>query len=190
MNATHALAGSYLARNRLVGQFLAVVGGSAVLAVSAQIAVPGLLVPTTMQSLAVLGVGAVLGPRLGAATVLLYLAEGAAGLPVFANWTGTLIHLTGPTGGYLVGFVPAAWLVGTLARHGLAKGVLRPFLNFLLGHAVILGLGAAYLATIVGPERAVAAGLVPFLWGSVVKSMLGAAIGQSVTQFGLARGRR
>jgi biotin transport system substrate-specific component len=79
-----------------LAQGLAVAGGSAVLALSAQIAVPAVPVPITMQSLAVLAVGVTMGPRLGAAAVLAYLAEGAAGLPVFANFTGTLARVMRP----------------------------------------------------------------------------------------------
>jgi biotin transport system substrate-specific component len=130
-----------------------------------------------MQSLAVLAVGVAMGPRLGAATVLAYLAEGAAGLPVFANFTGTLAHLTGPTGGYLVSFVPAAWLAGRMTRTSWGRTMAGSFATYMAGHVVILGLGAAYLATSIGTTRAIAVGVVPFLVGSVVKSLLGAAVG-------------
>jgi biotin transport system substrate-specific component len=158
---------------------LAVLGGSAVLAVSAQIAVPALPVPVTMQSLAVLGLGAALGPRLGAAAVVAYLAEGAAGLPVFAGLSGTLAHLTGPTGGYLMSFVPAAWLAGRLTQTRWGRTAPGGFAAYMVGHAVILGLGAAYLATFSGAAKAVALGVTPFVVGSVVKSLLGAALGQA-----------
>jgi biotin transport system substrate-specific component len=157
---------------------LAVLGGSAVLALSAQIAVPALPVPVTMQSLAVLGLGAALGPRLGAAAVVAYLAEGAAGLPVFAGLTGTLAHLTGPTGGYLVSFVPAAWLAGRMTQTRWGRTAPGGFASYMVGHVVILGLGAAYLATSIGAAKAVALGVTPFVVGSVVKSLLGAALGQ------------
>jgi biotin transport system substrate-specific component len=162
---------------RWLGQGLAVIGASAVLALSAQIAVPALPVPITMQSLAVLAVGVTMGPRLGAAAVLAYLAEGAAGLPVFANFTGTLAHLTGPTGGYLVSFVPTAWLAGRLTRTVWGRTAAGSFATYMAGHTLILGLGAAYLSLSIGTTRAIALGVMPFLVGSVVKSLLGAAIG-------------
>jgi biotin transport system substrate-specific component len=130
-----------------------------------------------MQSLAVLALGVTMGPSLGAAAVLAYLAEGAAGLPVFANFTGTLGHLTGPTGGYLVSFVPAAWLIGRLTRIGWGRTAAGSFATYMLGHALILGAGAAYLSLSIGATRAIALGVAPFLAGSVVKSLLGAAIG-------------
>ena len=160
-----------------LAQGLAIAGGSAVLALSAQIAVPALPVPITMQSLAVLAVGVAMGPRLGAAAVLAYLAEGAAGLPVFANFTGTLAHLTGPTGGYLVSFLPAAWLAGRLTRTSWGRTAAGAFATYIAGHIVILGLGAAYLTTSIGMTRAIAAGVAPFIVGSVVKSLLGTAVG-------------
>ncbi|PPQ36488.1 biotin transporter BioY [Rhodopila globiformis] len=162
---------------------LAVLAGSLVLAASAQIAVPGFPVPTTMQSLAVLAVGMALGSRLGAASVLLYLAEGASGLPMFANFTGSLAHLAGPTGGYLISFVPAAWLAGRLAESGWRRGLVRPFLVYGLGHVLILAMGAAWLAFFVGAPQALALGVMPFVLGSVVKSLLGAAAGQAVAPF-------
>lgn len=161
---------------------LAVVGGSAVLAIAAQVAVPTLPVPITMQSFAVLAVGTVLGPRQGSAAVLLYLAEGAAGLPVFANLSGTVAHLTGPTGGYLVSFVPAAWLSGRLAQAGWSRGIVRTFLSYTLCHCVILATGAAYLSLYIGASRAVAMGVVPFILGSVIKSLLGATMVKAWSQ--------
>jgi len=162
---------------------LAVLAGSAILAVSAQISVPGIPVPVTMQSLAVLALGMALGSRLATAAVLLYLPEGASGLPVFAGFSGSLAHLAGPTGGYLASFVPAAWLAGRLAQAGWEQGLLRPFLAYALGHVVILAMGAAWLATFVGGSQALALGVVPFIAGSLVKSMLGAAVGRAISPF-------
>nr|WP_294520917.1 biotin transporter BioY [uncultured Rhodopila sp.] len=186
------LLNSYLsaapARTRWLSGGLAVLGGSAVLALSAQIAVPLLPVPITMQSLAVLMLGSVLGPRLGAAAVLLYLLEGASGLPVFANGSGTLAHLTGPTGGYLVSFVPAAWLAGRLAQRGWMRSVIGAFLSYTAGHAVILAAGCAWLSLFVGVSQALALGVVPFIAGSLVKSALGAALGRALPRLTAARG--
>jgi len=159
---------------------LAVLAGSAILAASAQITVPGIPVPMTMQSLAVLALGMVLGARLGTASVLLYLAEGASGLPVFAGFSGSLAHLAGPTGGYLVSFVPAAWLAGRMTEAGWGQGLLRPFLTYALGHVMILAMGATWLATFVGGFRALALGVMPFIAGSLIKSMLGAAAGRAI----------
>lgn len=170
-------ASSPMTAPRWIRHGLVILGGSAVLALSAQVAVPALPVPITMQSLAVLGLGAAMGPRLGAAAVLAYLAEGAAGLPVFAGLTGTLAHLTGPTGGYLVSFVPAAWLAGRLTQTAWGRTAGGSFITYMLGHALILGAGAVYLSLSIGASSAIALGVTPFLLGSLVKSALGAAIG-------------
>jgi biotin transport system substrate-specific component len=163
--------------HRWLRDILVVLGGTVALALAAQIAGPGSPVPITMQSLVVLALGVTAGPRLGTVTVLAYLAEGAAGLPVFAHMGGALTHLTGPTGGYLLSFLPAVWVTGHLARTGWGQRTSGMLLNYLLGHGIILALGAAYLAMFTGIGRAVALGVVPFLVGSVVKSALGTAIG-------------
>src|SRR4051794_39821492 len=97
---------------------LLAIGGSLALAASAQILVPIQPVPMTLQSLVVLLIGAAYGWRLGAATVLLYLAEGLCGMPVFAGFRAGPAVLIGPTGGFLLGFVPAAALAGWLAARG------------------------------------------------------------------------
>lgn len=135
----------------------------------AQLSIPIGPVPVTGQTLAVLAAGAILGPRRGTAAVALYLAQGVAGLPVFAGGTAGPLVLLGPTAGYLIGFVPAAWLTGTLferirpTRPGVAAAILT------LGTAVIYAFGAARLGLIVGWERVVAVGIAPFLVGDALK---------------------
>jgi biotin transport system substrate-specific component len=101
---------------------------------------------------------------------------------VFANFSGTLAHLTGPTGGYLISFVPAAWLAGRLVQAGWGRGIVRPFLIFALGHALILAMGAVYLSLFIGASEALAVGVAPFIFGSVVKSLLGATAGQAISR--------
>lgn len=155
---------------------LLALGGSLAIAASAQIQVPMQPVPMTMQSLVVLLVGAAYGWRLGAATVLLYLAEGLMGLPVFAGFRAGPAVLAGPTGGFLIGFVPAAALAGWLAGLGWMRGAFRSVATLLAGHVVLLACGVAWLAVLIGFERAVAVGLLPFLPGTAVKAALGAAL--------------
>ena len=116
------LAQAALGRTSLTKQALMVLGGSLFIALAAQISVPIFPVPMTLQTLAVLIVGLSYGSRLGALTVLTYLAEGAMGLPVFAN-AGNGAAFFGPTAGFLIGFVGLAWLVGFASERGLAKGV-------------------------------------------------------------------
>lgn len=153
--------------------------GTAILTLSAKIEVPFHPVPMTMQTFAVLVIGAAYGWRLGAATVLLYLAEGAAGLPVFAGTPEKgigLAYMMGPTGGYLAGFVAGAALVGFLAERGFGRTVASMFAIMLLGHAVIFVFGVAWLAGLIGFAKAWAFGVAPFYWATLLKTALGAAL--------------
>jgi len=145
--------------------------GSALLALTAKLQIPFWPVPMTMQTFAVLVIGMACGPRLGAATVGLYLLEGAVGLPVFSRGAG-LGYFAGPTGGYLVGFLLAGMVVGWLAERGFDRSPGRTLLAMLAGEVVIFACGLAWLASLIGPAEAVAAGLVPFLAGEAVKIAL------------------
>nr|WP_298681608.1 biotin transporter BioY [uncultured Dongia sp.] len=165
---------SGLARSRLY-QVLVVLGGTLLLTVSAKVQVPFWPVPMTMQTFVVLMIGASLGARLAGATVLAYLVEGAAGLPVFAGGAGPA-YLTGPTGGYLFGFLAAAVLVGWLADKGFGRSLLTTLAAFAAGEAVIFALGAGWLATLVGLDKALSAGLLPFLPGEAIKVVLACAV--------------
>ncbi len=106
----------YITRSEVAWRVIGLLAGVGLLAASARLAVPFYPVPLTMQTLAVLLLGGVLGPTLGAGTVATYLAVGAMGAPVFARGLGGMAVLAGPTGGYLVGFLAAAWLMGWAAR--------------------------------------------------------------------------
>ncbi len=127
-------------------------------------------VPLTGQTFAVLLVGAALGSRRGTAAVLVYLAEGALGLPVFAGGAG-LAYLLGPTGGYLFGFLAAAWLSGRFAERGNDRRLATAWVGFLAGEAAIYALGVPWLALFVGFPQAVALGLLPFLLGDFLKAL-------------------
>jgi biotin transport system substrate-specific component len=150
--------------------------GSLFLAVCAQVQVPLWPVPMTMQTFGVLLLGMAFGARLGAATVALYLIEGAAGLPVFAGFSGGVPVLFGPTGGYLFGFVIAAWLVGALAERGWDRGVLTTALAMLFGNIVLYVPGLIWLGNLYGAEQAIAAGLAPFWIGDLLKIALAAGL--------------
>lgn len=161
-----------------LGRRLASVGiGAAFVALSAQVLVPVPFspVPMTLQPLAVLIVGGLLGPRGGAEALGLYLAMGLAGLPVFAGGTAGALHLIGPTGGYLIAFPVAAAATGGLLRNprSLWQAVIACVVGMLIIH---LG-GAAWLAAI-GNDPAVAlrVGVLPFLAGDVLKVGLAAAV--------------
>lgn len=159
--------------SRLQYRALAVLGGVLLVALAAQLAVPlpGTPVPFTFQVPAVLIVGGLLGPRLGAATLVLYLALGAAGLPVFApGGLPGVARLFGPTGGYLLAFPVAAAAVGQLSRAG---GTGRLALGLLAGLLVVHAGGVLQLAALGGEwTTAFRAGAVPFLVGDLLKLLL------------------
>jgi len=138
----------------------------------AEVPMPGNLVPVTLQSMVVILSGVMLGPTLGAAAMISYVAIGAAGVPVFSGAGAGVGHLFGPTGGFLMAFPAAAAAAGVIAgpvRRG-AAGALRLFVGLALGSIVVFAGGVPYLAFYVGSiERAIAFGFTPFLLGSVIK---------------------
>lgn len=155
---------------------LLALAGTALLALSAKIQVPFWPVPMTMQSFVVLVLGMAYGWRLAGATLLLYLAEGAMGLPVFASGAG-LAYLAGPTGGYLLGFLLAAVLLGWLAERGWDRSVLWTLVAMVIGNIVIFAPGVAWLSVLMGDfVKAIGAGLTPFLAASLFKTGLAAAV--------------
>jgi biotin transport system substrate-specific component len=171
---TLTLADVAVPRAGLLRNALLVVGASLVTALSAQaeIRVPWLLVPITGQTFAVLLTGAVLGARRAFLAQALYLAEGAAGLPVFAGGAAGAHIFAGPTAGYLAAFPLAAAVTGMLAEHGWDRRFVTMLAAMLLGSAVIFTLGLAGLARFVPGEALLSQGLLPFLPGDLAKSSL------------------
>jgi len=159
--------------NAIVRNLILTIVGSLALWVSAKISIPFWPVPLTMQTLVVLVIGMAFGARLGAATVLLYLAEGAVGLPVFSGTPEKglgLAYMMSTTGGYLVGFVLAAGAVGFSAERGWDRSPLKTALAMVLGNVLIYVTGLLWLGTIVGWDKPVLAwGLTPFLAGDAIK---------------------
>jgi len=162
--------------NSLVSKALLVLGGSALIAVAAQVQVPMIPVPMTLQTLAVLLVGLSLGARMGAATLIAYLAEGAAGLPVFAGGANG-VALAGPTAGFLFGFVGMAWIAGLAADRGI-RGFVPTMLVALVASAALYLPGLAWPAVTMGvPMETLLNGwALPFLAGDVVKAVLAALV--------------
>lgn len=152
------------------------VAGSLLLTLSAKIQVPLPPVPMTLQTLVVLLIGAGFGWRLGGATVALYLAQGFAGLPVFAGAAAGPLYFAGPTGGFLVGFVAAAVVTGALAERGWLDSLPRVVALMALGHGVIFAFGLGWLSALIGPGKAWAAGAAPFVAATVLKTALAAAL--------------
>jgi biotin transport system substrate-specific component len=161
--------------------------GSVIVALAAQVSVPMLPVPMTLQTLAVLTVGGAYGARLGAGTLALYALEGAVGLPVFANFQAGLFLPTGEiiaTGGYIIGFIVAAGLVGYLVEKGWGASVLKLCAAMLLGAAVLYIPGLLWLTGWLGIMKemdatsattvAVTSGMLPFIPGDIIKAVLAA----------------
>lgn len=148
-----------------------VAGFSLIIAVSAQVSIPLPFtpVPVTLQTFAVVLTGALLGSRRGAAAIVAYLAEGLAGLPVFSLGRAGFAHLLGPTGGYLVGFVAAAWLVGFFVERRLASTLFGALFVLIVGHLVPYVTGVAWLSVSLGIQRALILGFMPFLVGDALK---------------------
>ena len=163
--------------------------GTALLTLSAKVNLPLPYVPMTLQTLVVLMIGAAYGWRLGAATVIAYLAEGAIGLPVFAGPVGGLAPLVGPTAGYLYGFVLAALATGWLSERGWDRSVPLLFAAMGLGHILILGAGFSWLAfgMKLGVDKAWLVGIVPFIAASLVKNALGAALVPAIRRLSAPR---
>jgi len=164
--------------------------GTALLTLSAKINLPLPYVPMTLQTLAVLMIGAAYGWRLGGATVIAYLAEGAMGLPVFAGPIGGLAPFVGPTAGYLVGFALAAVVTGALSERGWDRSIALLFVAMAAGHIIILGCGWAWLAfgMKLGLEKAWLVGVAPFIAASLIKNALG-AVAVPAIRHSLDRGR-
>jgi biotin transport system substrate-specific component len=167
-------------RGRILRRIVGVALGAAVVAASAQVVVPVPLspVPMTLQPLAVLAVGGLLGAAGGASALVLYLALGMLGLPVFAGGGAGLGHVLGPTGGYLLAFPAAAAVAGAVAglkADGRAS-LLRALVGCALALAVIHAGGMAQLTALgLDPTRALDVGFVPFFTGDLLKVGLAAA---------------
>jgi biotin transport system substrate-specific component len=189
VSARPTLAGAlWPAQGSLLRSILLVAAGVCLLTLSAKIKVPFGAVPMTLQTLVVVLIGAAYGWRLGMTTVLAYLATGMAGMPVFANTPPALpspAYFLGPTGGYLIGYVFAAGLVGFAAERGFDRSPVKLFAAMLMADAIIFACGVVWLglfatlasgATGLGLETAWMLGAAPFLIGDLVKMALGACL--------------
>lgn len=163
------------ARDVARGAVLAFAGALA-LTLSAKAQVPFWPVPMTMQTAVVLALGAAFGARLAAATVALYLVEGLLGFPVFAGAVAGPAYMAGPTGGYLAGFLAAAFLVGALAERGWDRSGLRLLAAMAIGHAVIFAFGFGWMTVLFGADKAFALGVAPFWLATLLKTGLAAAV--------------
>lgn len=155
---------------------LLVAAGALLVALLAQVRIPLPFtpVPLTGHTFGVLLVGAVLGSKRGFASLGLYTGLGLAGWTVFAGGASGLGYAIGPTGGYLLGFMVSAYIIGLLAERGLERNFRTSLLPFMVGTLLIYALGSGWLAFYVGPQAAISKGVLPFLPGDLVKLVLAA----------------
>ena len=158
----------------LINIFLILIG-TLILAISAKVQVPFWPVPMTMQTFVVFLIGMTYSVRLSFLTLLVYLAEGAFGLPVFAAGGG-LAYLVGPTAGYLYGMLVAAIVISFFAGKGFGSSYIKTTLTLLLGSIIIFSFGIFYLGSLIGFEKAFQAGLIPFIPSEIFKIALAVSI--------------
>ena len=154
-----------------------VIGFSLLTALAAQVVIPIGPIPITGQTFAVLLTGALLGSRLGAMAMIAYLVEGASGLPFFFGGSGGILHLLGPTGGYLVAFPAAAFITGAFAEHGWDKRFLTAIAAMTIGSVLIILSGWAWFSLSTHTPAAVAFvnSVAKFIPGEIIKVLLAAA---------------
>jgi len=159
---------------RIIREIVLVVTGSILIALAAQFyfPLPFSPVPITGQTFAVLLLAALYGHNRGGLTVLTYLILGIAGRPVFASGTFGIATIIGPTGGYLVGFLPAAYIVGFLSKKGWDRKVWTTATSMIIGNVVIYLAGTTWLSRFVGWDNVLQTGLIPFLIGDGAKIVL------------------
>ncbi len=167
-----------LVRGRVAADMLLVVAASALIAVSAQVAIPLPFtpVPLTLQPLAVIFIGVALGSTRGAAAAALYLLEGFSGLPVFAQGNGGPATFYGFTAGYLLSYPLAAYVAGIVSERGWGTSIVRSVTGMLLALGVIYLGGWSWFAILTDARTAFAAGVAPFVFADIVKVALGAAL--------------
>ncbi|MDC1296639.1 biotin transporter BioY [Alphaproteobacteria bacterium] len=161
---------------------LLILFGSFLLGISSKIQVPFWPVPMTMQTFVVFLIGMSYGWKLSFLTLLTYVFQGVIGLPVFATGTG-LAYLMGPTAGYIYGMVIAATIIGYLSEKGFSKSYFGSLFSLLIGSVFIFILGVGYLGTIIGYEKAINLGLLPFIPSELFKIALAVAIIPSLSKF-------
>ena len=172
------LLGVALAPLDIVRQVGLVIGFSFLTAAAAQVVIPVGPIPITGSTFAVLLTGALLGSRLGAMAMIAYLIEGASGLPFFAGFHGGLLHLMGPTGGYLIAFPAAAYVTGAFAENGWDRRFLTAAAAMAIGSAIIMLSGWAWFSVLMrtSPLLTAYATVIKFIPGDIIKISLAAAV--------------
>ena len=160
----------------LVKDMVLVISASIMIALLAQVAIPMYPVPFTGQTLGVLLTGALLGKKRASISLLVYLFQGIIGLPVFVGGAFGIARLAGPTGGYLIGFVFAAIIVGHLTERGWDRNFITSVFAMLIGSVVIYSFGLLWLSNFTGWDKVLSSGLIPFISGDIIKILIAASI--------------
>ena len=168
--------------NQNVINVLLILFGTILLTISAKVQVPFWPVPMTMQTFVVLIIAMAYGWKLSLLTLITYLLEGSLGLPVFAKGGG-LLYLIGPTAGYLYGMTVAAAVVGYFADLGYGKSIIKCIFPLALGTIIIFIFGIGYLSSIIGFNKAIAVGLLPFIPSELFKIALALFIIPSIWKY-------
>ncbi len=168
----------------LTANIVIALSGSILLALLARLSIPVPFspVPITGQTFGILFLGGVLGSRIGTLSVVMYIVEGIIGLPVFAGGTTGFLYLLGPTGGYLISFIPAVYLVGYLSEKEWTNKFTATFLTMIFGTSVIFIFGISWLAVTAGFETTLSIGLYPYLPGAAIKIILASVIVYSINR--------
>ena len=178
ISRSETLLGVALAPLDFVRQVGLVIGFSLLTALAAQVVIPIGAIPITGQTFAVLLTGALLGSRLGAMTMIVYLIEGATSLPFFAGGHGGLLHLMGPTGGYLIAFPAAAFITGAFAEHGWDRHFFSAAAAMAIGSVVIMLSGWLWFSLVMrtSPAITIFDTVLKFIPGDLIKICLAAAV--------------
>ena len=160
--------------NKLLKSMMLIALGAFVIILCTLLAfkLPGSNIPQTAQTLGVLVVAAILGKNYGFSSVVLYLAVGLVGIPVFAEGTMGLEVFMGPTRGYLLGFLVAALLCGWWCNQSHNQFFISIFTIMILAHVLILAMGWIWLSSKIGPNEAFTQGVLPFFYGALIKSLI------------------
>ncbi len=159
------------ANNSTIKQISLILFGILLLSISAQIVIPLEPVPLTLQSVTVVFLGMLYGPRLGVISVMGYLLAGTVGLPLYAEFSSGAGVLLGTTAGYLFGFIPAVLIGGYLAQCGFARNILLAFISACLSASVIFFFGILVLSKFIGMHQAILTGLMPFVATETLKML-------------------
>lgn len=168
--------------SRFIKNTLLILFGSFLLALSSKVQVPFWPVPMTMQTFVVFLIGMTYGWKLSLITLLVYIIEGGLGFPVFATGSG-IAYLMGPTAGYIYGMLFASLIIGFLSEKGFSQTYFKSLISLLIGSIIIFVFGVGYLGSIIGFDKAINFGLLPFIPSELFKIALAVFLIPSLSKF-------